>query len=117
MDGERRPIQWGGSEEDMPGEVYLLDSLSTMDTVLAAPAGRTFVPIGVLEDLAIANGMSLFQLCGSSVTGDVVLPEFLGPGTYDLFLARRGGKPFVYEKVGSIRTPLARNSILAVASP
>jgi hypothetical protein len=39
MDGERRPIQWGGSEEDIPGEVYLLDSVSTMDSVLAAPAG------------------------------------------------------------------------------
>lgn len=84
--------------------------------VMAAPAGSGFIPTEVLADLADANGMSLYQLCGSSVTGEVVLPEFLAPGTYELFLARRGGKPFLYERVGTIRTPLASNTVLPVST-
>jgi hypothetical protein len=82
--------------------------------VMAAPAGREFIPLNAIEELAEANGMNLFQISGSSPAGDVVLPEFLGPGTYDLFLARRGGTPFLYERFGTIRTPLPRNAILAV---
>ena len=50
----------------------------------------------------------------SSIDGDVILPQFLGPGTYDLFLARRGGKPFRYQRVGSVTTPLQRVAVLSV---
>jgi hypothetical protein len=83
--------------------------------VMAAPPGGSFIPLEVLETLADVNGMSLYQLCGSSVDGAVVLPEFLGPGRYDLFLARRGGKPFIYERAGAISTPLRRDTVVSIA--
>lgn len=82
--------------------------------VMAATPGQSFIPLGVLEELAALSGMDLYQLCGSSADGDVVLPEFLGPGTYDLYLARRGGKPFIYHRIGTISTPLRRNTVLAL---
>jgi len=82
--------------------------------VMAAPAGREFIPLNAIEELAEANGMNLYQISGSSPAGDVVLPEFLGPGTWDLFLARRGGKPFLYEKFATIRTPLTRNAFVSI---
>lgn len=89
--------------------------------VMAAPAGGAFIPVSALGNLCDANGMSLFQLAGSSATGDVVLPEFLPPGTYDLFLARRPApplyEPYTYQKVGTVRTPLTRSTILAVNAP
>ncbi|HJQ40466.1 MAG TPA: carboxypeptidase-like regulatory domain-containing protein [Thermoanaerobaculia bacterium] len=81
--------------------------------VVAAPRNGTFIPLPVMDELAEAAGMTLYQLCGSSVDGDVILPEFLGPGTYDLSIARRGGKPFVYQRIGTITTPLRSNTVLA----
>ena len=36
-----------------------------------------------------------------------------GPGTYELSIARRGGKPFVYQRIGTITTPLRSNTVLA----
>lgn len=81
--------------------------------VMAAPAGRSMIPLTALGELAGANGMSLYQLAGSSPTGDVVLPEFLPAGSWDLYLARRGERTFKYEKVGSVRTPLTRNVVIA----
>lgn len=90
---------------DPPEKVYL---------VVAAPRSGTFIPLPVMDELAQAAGMSLYQLCGSSVDGDVILPEFLGPGTYELSIARRGGKPFVYQRVGTITTPLRTSAVLAI---
>jgi protocatechuate 3,4-dioxygenase beta subunit len=81
--------------------------------VMAAPAGDDFIPLGVMEDLAEVNGMSTYQLNGTALDGSLVLPEFLGPGTYHLYLALRGGKPFVYERIGTITTPLAGNVAIA----
>lgn len=83
--------------------------------VMAAMPGQPFIPLGALEELAELSGMDLYQLCGSSVDGDVVLPEFLPPGTFELYLARRGGKSFQYQRIGTIATPLARNTVLAIA--
>lgn len=89
---------------DPPEKVYL---------VMAAPKNGAFIPLPVMDELAQAAGMSIYQLCGSSVDGDVILPEFLGPGTYELSIARRGGKPFVYQRIGTITTPLRSNTVLA----
>lgn len=82
--------------------------------VMAAPRGGENIPLEVIDTLAQINGMDLYQVSGSSVDGDVILPQFLGPGTYDLFLARRGGNPFNYERVGSVTTPLARPVVLSL---
>ena len=81
--------------------------------VMAAPAGDDFIPLGAMEDLAEVNGMSTYQLNGTALDGSLVLPEFLGPGTYHLYLALRGGKPFLYERIGTITTPLAGNVAIA----
>ncbi|HEX6088315.1 MAG TPA: carboxypeptidase-like regulatory domain-containing protein [Thermoanaerobaculia bacterium] len=83
--------------------------------VMAAPSGQSFIPLGALEELAELSGMDLYQLCGSSPDGDVVLPELLGPGTYDLHLVRRG-RPFTYQRIGSITTPLRRNVVMSLPS-
>jgi hypothetical protein len=86
--------------------------------LVMASAGQTLIPLGMLQEFAELSGMDLYQLCGSSVDGDVILPQFLGPGTYDLYLARRGGRPFLYQRIGSISTPLRRNAVLSLpASP
>jgi len=84
--------------------------------LVMAAAGQAFIPLGVMQEFAELNGMDLYQLCGSSPNGDVILPEFLGPGTYDLYLARRGGKPFIYQRVGTITTPLRTNAVLVIPS-
>ncbi|HEX6161378.1 MAG TPA: hypothetical protein VF111_14480, partial [Thermoanaerobaculia bacterium] len=84
--------------------------------VMAAPAGGGFIPVGALDDLAEVNGMNPYQLHGSGLDGSIVLPEFLPPGAYDLFIAKRGGDPFVYQRVGRITAPLQRNVTLAYSS-
>lgn len=81
--------------------------------VMAAPAGQSFVPLLALDDLADVNGMSPYQLNGTTPDGSLVLPSFLAPGKYDFYIARRGGKPFIYERVGSLTTPLSGNVALA----
>jgi len=80
--------------------------------VMAAPAGDDFIPLGVIDDLAEVNGLSPYQLNGTALDGSLVLPEFLGPGTYHLYLALRGGTPFIYDRVGTITTPLAGNAAI-----
>jgi hypothetical protein len=82
--------------------------------VVAAPRGESLIPIGVLHDLAQANGMEEYQLLGSHHDGAVVLPEFLAPGLYDFFITRRSGKAFVYDRAGSLTLPLSRPAVLNI---
>ncbi|HEY0143483.1 MAG TPA: carboxypeptidase-like regulatory domain-containing protein [Thermoanaerobaculia bacterium] len=84
--------------------------------VMAVPAGGGFIPIGALDDLAEVNGMNAYQLHGSGLDGSVVLPEFLAPGAYELFIAKRGGEPYIYQRVGRINAPLQRNITLSYSS-
>lgn len=84
--------------------------------VMAVPVGGGFIPVGALDDLAEVNGMNAYQLHGSGLDGSIVLPEFLGPGAYELFIARRGGDPYVYQRVGRINAPLQRNITLSYSS-
>ncbi|HVR39399.1 MAG TPA: carboxypeptidase-like regulatory domain-containing protein [Thermoanaerobaculia bacterium] len=91
----------------MPANTYL---------VLAAPAGGTMIPFGALQDLADVNGMSAYQMQGSQKDGSIVLPQFLGPGKYELFIALQGGKPFLYRRIGTITSPVQQNVVLAYDS-
>lgn len=87
--------------------------------VVAAPAGGDFIPSGVLEDLAEANGMNTFQLLGSGRDGAVVLPEFLAPGTYDFFTSQRppkGQTQLLYDRLGRLTLPCAKATTLRVGS-
>lgn len=90
-----------------PSKVYM---------VMAAPAGGELIPLGALDDLAEVNGMNPYQLQGSALDGSVVLPEFLAPGNYQLFIALRGGTPYIYHRVGAINAPIGRNVALAYKS-
>jgi hypothetical protein len=90
-----------------PSKVYM---------VMAAPAGGELIPLGALDDLADVNGMNPYQLQGSALDGTVVLPEFLGPGSYELFIALRGGSPYIYHRVGTVNAPIGRNVALAYKS-
>ena len=94
-------------DNKIPEKVYM---------VMAAPAGETFIPAGVLDDLAELNGMNAYQLHGSALDGTVVLPQFLPAGTYEMFIARKGGDPFLYQRIGAITAPLGRNTVLAYRS-
>lgn len=85
--------------------------------VMAAPIGGPRVPLGVLDELAELNGMTAFQLHGSGKDGTVVLPAFLGPGAYELFIVRRGAPAPSFHPVGTIRTPLPRSIALSFTSP
>ncbi|HEV8432680.1 MAG TPA: hypothetical protein VGR95_04650 [Thermoanaerobaculia bacterium] len=82
--------------------------------VVAAPRGESLIPIGVLHDLAEANGMEEYQLLGSHHDGSLVLPEFLSPGVYDFFITRKAEKTFVYDRAGSLVLPLSRPAVLNV---
>ena len=74
------------------------------------------IPFGALSDLADANGISPYQLQGSQKDGSVVLPQFLQPGSYDIYLAHKGGQPFLYERVGAVTLPIQRNVVLSYHS-
>jgi hypothetical protein len=80
--------------------------------VMVAPDGADYIPLGVLYDLAEANGFRSYQLLGTATDGSVALPEFLPAGTYHLYIARNGGQPIHYQKVGTISLPNDRNRIL-----
>jgi hypothetical protein len=82
--------------------------------VVASVHGGEMIPLGVLDDLAAMNGMEEFQFLGSGRDGSVVLPQFLGPGAYDLYITKRGGKPYIYSRVGVIHAPLTRDEILTI---
>jgi len=83
--------------------------------VVAAPRGESLIPIGVLHDLAQANGMEEYQLLSSHHDGSLILPEFLAPGVYDFFITRRSGKALVYDRAGSLLLPLPRPAVLNVS--
>jgi|GEM_PF-2372723 len=87
--------------------------------IVAAPTGGYYIPSGVLQDLAEANGMNMFQLLGSGRDGAVVLPQFLAPGTYDFFITVRppkGGTRMLYERVGKATLPSPKAAVLRIAS-
>ena len=87
--------------------------------IVAAPAGGDFIPYGVLEDLAEANGMNSFQLLANGRDGAVVLPQFLAPGAYDFFISHRpsGGQPRpLYDRLGRLTLPSHKAVTLAVAT-
>jgi hypothetical protein len=83
-----------------------------MYLVMAAPAGGTYIPLGVLQDLGEVNGLGAFQLVGTARDGTVVLPQFLSPGTYNLYITVKRGGTSLYDKVGSVTLPAERNMIL-----
>jgi hypothetical protein len=80
--------------------------------VMVAPDGADYIPIGPLYDLAEANGLQSYQLLGTAKDGSVALPEFLPPGSYNLYIALTGGRPVHYQKVGAISLPGDRNRVL-----
>ncbi len=87
--------------------------------VVAAPLGGDFIPSGVLEDLAEANGMNSFQLLGNGRDGAVVLPEFLAPGTYQFFISHRppkGQTRPLYDRIGTLTLPGPKAAVLRVGS-
>lgn len=85
----------------------------------AAPAGGYYIPSGVLSDLAEANGMNTFQLLGAGRDGAVVLPQFLGPGTYDFFITHRDRSTpmgLSYERLGRLTLPGQKVAVLRIGS-
>ncbi|HEY0143808.1 MAG TPA: carboxypeptidase regulatory-like domain-containing protein [Thermoanaerobaculia bacterium] len=95
-----------GSDGAPPRKVYRL---------AAAPQGGAIVPQGVLDDLARVNGLTSFQLLANGRDGATILAEFLGAGAWDLFLTKRGGDPYLYERIGSVTTPTRGVQTLKVA--
>jgi hypothetical protein len=81
--------------------------------IAAAPVSGEFIPQGALVDLAEVNGLNGFQLIGIARDGSIVLPQFLQPGSYGLYIAMRGHDSHAYQRVGSVSLPVARNVVLA----
>jgi hypothetical protein len=97
------------------GAVFLLPGNAPptkLYLVMAAPAGGNYIPLGALYDLAEVNGMRSYQLLGTAKDGNVALPEFLPPGTYHLYVMLKGGKPKLYQMVGTLALPADRDSVL-----
>ncbi|HSY49062.1 MAG TPA: hypothetical protein VLC46_09635 [Thermoanaerobaculia bacterium] len=91
------------------GVVYLLPGNAPPakpQFVMAAPADGDYIPQGALMDLAEVNGLNLFQLISTARDGGVVLPQFLPPGRFNLYVARPGGKPYLFQKVGTVTLPV-----------
>jgi hypothetical protein len=84
-----------------------------MYMVMAAPAGGEFIPLAVLQDLGEVNGLSAFQLLGTARDGGVVLPQFLGTGTYNLYITLKKTGGSVYEKIGTIGVPSDKNVVIS----
>ncbi len=84
-----------------------------MYLVMAAPAGEDYIPLGALQDLGEVNGLSAFQLLGTARDGSIVLPQFLAPGTYNLYITLKRSGTSVYDKIGTISVPSEKNVILA----
>jgi protocatechuate 3,4-dioxygenase beta subunit len=80
----------------------------------AAPSGGNVIPIGALDDLARANGLTQFQLLGNGRDGSSILPEFLCAGSWDIFVTKRGGDPYILERIGNVATPLRTTQLLAL---
>jgi protocatechuate 3,4-dioxygenase beta subunit len=98
------------------GVVYLLPGNAPPTKalpVMAAPADGDYIPQDVLHDLGELNGLNMFQLLGTARDGSVVLPQFLPPGAFNLYVARPGGKIYVYQKVGTVTLPVHGKTVIA----
>jgi protocatechuate 3,4-dioxygenase beta subunit len=98
------------------GVVYLLPGNAPPTKslpVMAAPIDGDYIPQDVLIDLGELNGLNIFQLLGTARDGSVVLPQFLPPGTFNLYVARPGGKIYVYQKVGTVTLPVQGKTVIA----
>jgi hypothetical protein len=98
------------------GAVYLLPGNAPParpQFVMASPADGDYIPQGALMDLADLNGMNLFQLISTARDGSVVLPQFLPPGIFNLYIARPGGKPYIFQKVGTVTLPVHGTAAIA----
>jgi len=80
-----------------------------IEVVMAAPSGGEYIPLGVLSELAEVNGMNPLQLHATARDGTVVLPEFLPPGSYDLFLF---SKDRTHQRIGSVSLPLRQDGVV-----
>jgi hypothetical protein len=86
--------------------------------ISAAAAGSDYIPSGVLNDLAEANGMNAFQLLGTGKDGTLVLPQFLAPGSYDFFLTHRAQNSpngLSYERLGTLTLPGQRVAVMHIS--
>ena len=80
---------------------------------MAAPTDGDLIPQDALHDLGDLNGLNMFQLLGTARDGSVVLPQFLPPGTFNLYVARPGGKIYTYQKVGTVTLPVHGKTVIA----
>lgn len=80
--------------------------------VRAAPRGGVAIPSGALARLAEANGMGLSHLTRTSRDGVLVMPQFLPPGAYDLYL-RVGGS---LTGIGAVEIPIGGTRVVGVPS-
>ncbi len=98
------------------GSVVLLPNNAPptrMYLVMAAPAGADYIPLGAMQDLGEVNGLSAFQLLGTARDGSIVLPQFVAPGTYNLYITLTRSGTSVYDTIGTISVPSEKNVILA----
>ena len=47
------------------------------------------------------------------IDGSVVLPQFLPPGSFNLYVSRPGGKPYIFQKVGTVTLPVHGRTVIA----
>src|SRR5258708_9280123 len=91
------------------GSVVLLPNNAPptrMYLVMAAPAGADYIPLGAMQDLGEVNGLSAFQLLGTARDGSIVLPQFLAPGIYNLYITLIRSGPSVSDKIGTLSVPV-----------
>lgn len=87
---------------------------ATLSLFLPAPRGGEIIPFDVFRELGELNGMSPFQLLSSGSDGTLVLPEFLAPGNYTLYVVRSTGpNQDQYVKAADLRVPAAPNAVIA----
>lgn len=80
--------------------------------VKAGTAGGAVIPRGAVSLLAEANGMKPSQLARTSSEGVLVLPQFLAPGSYQLYLSSGGG----LSGIGSVVVPMGGTRVLSIPS-
>lgn len=83
-------------DQGIPSRTYIATAMT--------PAGD-LIPLGVLNDLAGANGLNGYQLFGTGRDGLLTLPQYLSPGTWNLSILRRGGSGFVAQGIGRVAVP------------
>jgi hypothetical protein len=99
-----------------PGHLTLLPDGGRPDKInllAAAAAGENMIPYGVLIDLAESNGLTDYALLGTAPDGGTLLPQFLPPGIFDLYIAMPSSAGFSYRKIATITTPLKGNPVMA----